>query len=457
MVLTPLVSALNTHDVEVAETLIGVINFLMIFVAARTLAEILVRLSLPTIVGELLAGVLIGASGLHLLLPPSAHAELNQGFVSVISTLASVPKEAVPDIYFETFPSLQAVATLGLYALLFLTGLESELEELVAVGAQAFTVAMAGVILPFAFGTFGLMFLFQVDIIPAIFAGASMTATSIGITASVFGELGYLKTREGQIVIGAAVLDDILGIVILAVVVALATGGSLQIAPIVKLVLAATVFVFAAIALSRTAAPAFDWLLERLKAPGAVVVASFVILVLSCFVATAIGLEAALGAFAAGLILSSSKNNHAIQQSVLPLVSLFATIFFVLVGAGMDLSVINPLDPQSRSALIVAGFLFIVAIVGKIAAGWCFVIDKPTNRLVVGLGMMPRGEVGLIFLGLGTSAGLLTPSLEAAILLMVIGTTFLAPVLLRVVLKDKPPSGGNTIPDEIAADPVGLV
>jgi Kef-type K+ transport system membrane component KefB len=107
--------------------------------------------------------------------------------------------------------------------------------------------------------------------------------------------------------------------------------------------------------------------------------------------------------------------------------------------------------------LVVAGFLFLVAIVGKIAAGWSFIIDKPTNRLVVGLGMMPRGEVGLIFLGLGTSAGLLTPSLEAAILLMVIGTTFLAPVLLRVVLKDKPPSGGNSIPDDVAADPVGLV
>ncbi len=457
MILSPFFSFLSTHDIEVAETLIGVIRFLLIFVSARVLAEVLVRLSLPTIVGELLAGVLIGASGLHLLLPPSAHASLNQGFVNVISSLASIPPEAVPDLYFETFPSLQAVATLGLYALLFLTGLESELEELVAVGAQAFTVAMAGVILPFAFGTFGLMLIFHVDLIPAVFAGASMTATSIGITASVFGELGYLKTREGQIVIGAAVLDDILGIVILAVVVALATGGSLEIAPIVKLVVAATVFVIAAIALSRTAAPAFDWLLDRLKAPGAVVVASFVILVLSCFVATAIGLEAALGAFAAGLILSSSKNNHAIQQSVLPLVSLFATIFFVLVGAGMDLSVINPLDPASRSALIVAGFLLVVAIIGKIAAGWSFLIDKPTDRLVVGLGMMPRGEVGLIFLGLGTSAGLLTPSLEAAILLMVIGTTFLAPVLLRIVLKDKTPGGGNSIPDELAADPVGLI
>ena len=122
----------------------------------------------------------------------------------------------------------------------------------------------------------------------------------------------------------------------------------------------------------------------------------------------------------------------------------------------MDLSVINPLDPSSRSALVVAGFLLVVAIIGKIAAGWSFVIDKPTDRLVVGLGMMPRGEVGLIFLGLGTSAGLLTPSLEAAILLMVIGTTFLAPVLLRIVLKDKTPGDGNKISDDVAADPVGL-
>ena len=167
-----LLAELSAHDLEVAETLIGVIRFLLIFLAARALAEVLVRLSLPTIVGELLAGVVIGASGFHLLIPPSAGTELNEGLVNVISSLASIPPEAVPDVYFESFPSLQAVATLGLYALLFLTGLESELEELVAVGAQAFTVAMAGVILPFAFGTLGLMFIFQVDLIPAVFAGA---------------------------------------------------------------------------------------------------------------------------------------------------------------------------------------------------------------------------------------------------------------------------------------------
>ena len=455
--LTPLLAEISAHDFEMAETLIGVARFVLIFVAARALAELLVRFQLPTILGELLAGVIIGASGLHLLVPPDTHAQLSEGLVTLVSGLASIPPDSVAEIYNESFPSLQAVAQIGLYALLFLTGLESELEELVAVGGQAFTVAVAGVVLPFALGTWGLMALFHVDAIPAIFAGASMTATSIGITASVFGELGFLKTREGQIVIGAAVLDDILGIVILAVVVSLSAGGSLEIAPIVKLVAAAAVFVVAAIGLSRTAAPAFDWLIDKLKAPGEVLVASFVILALSCFTATAIGLEAALGAFAAGLILSSSKHNHAIQQAVLPIVTLFATIFFVLVGAGMDLSVINPSDPSSRSALIVAGFLLVVAIIGKIAAGWAFVSKENTRRLVVGLGMMPRGEVGLIFLGLGTSAKLLSPSLEAAILLMVIGTTFLAPVLLRLVIGGNKPDDDDNLNDDVAANPVGLL
>ncbi len=456
-VLMPLMAELSAHNLEMAGTLIGVGRFMLIFVAARALAEILVRLQLPTILGELLAGVLIGASGLHLLVPPETQVELSNGLVSLLSSLGNVPAESVTELYNESFPSLEAVAQLGLFALLFLTGLESELDELIAVGAQAFTVAVAGVVLPFALGTWGLMAIFHVGAIPAVFAGASMTATSIGITASVFGELGYLKTREGQIVIGAAVLDDIFGIVILAVVVALGSGGTLEIGPILKLVAAAAVFVVAAIGLSRTAAPAFDWLIDKLKAPGEVLVASFVILALSCFTATAIGLEAALGAFAAGLILSSSKHNHAIQQAVLPIVTLFATIFFVLVGAGMDLSVINPSDPASRTALIIAAFLFVVAVIGKIAAGWAFVSKQPTRRLVVGLGMMPRGEVGLIFLGLGTSAKLLSPSLEAAILLMVIGTTFLAPVLLRLVIGGDKPDDDDKVDGEVAADPVGLI
>jgi Kef-type K+ transport system membrane component KefB len=218
------------------------------------------------------------------------------------------------------------------------------------------------------------------------------------------------------------------------VVVALAGGEGFAVAPILKLVTAAGVFVAAALFLSRTAAPAFDWVIDRLKAPGDVVVASFLVLTGCCFAAQAIGLEAALGAFAAGLILSGSRRTHEIQDTVKPLVALFATVFFVLIGTSMDLSVLNPFDPANREGLIVAAFLLTVAIAGKIAAGWSYVSKVKTNRLVVGLGMMPRGEVGLIFLGLGTQAAILTPPLEAAILLMVIGTTFLAPILLRVVL-----------------------
>ena len=454
MLLPTLLSAISSHDFEVAETLIGVLRFVLIFIAARTLAEILVRFELPTILGELLAGVIIGASGLHLLVPPETQVQLSGAFSDALGGLAHVPPEEIGLIYNESFGSLRSVSNLGLYSLLFLTGLESELDELMAVGAQAFSVAVVGVVLPFALGTFGLMALFHVDPIQAIFAGASMTATSIGITASVFGELGYLRTREGQIVIGAAVLDDILGIVILAVVVSLAAGGSLEIAPIVQLVVAAVLFVVVALVLSRKAAPAFDWMIDQLKAPGAKLVGSYLLLGASCFIATAIGLEAALGAFAAGLIASTSKHRHEIQAAVMPIVGLFATVFFVLVGAGMDLSVINPSDPEARSALVIAGFMFIVAIIGKVVAGWAVFGKQKTNHLVVGLGMLPRGEVGLIFLGLGTAAKLLSPGLEAAILLMVIGTTFLAPVLLRIVLKDKPPEDGNQVPDEFAADPL---
>ena len=436
--LHPFFLEISPHQLEVVETLLQVGRFLVIFIVARVIAELMVRLQLPTILGELVAGVLIGVSGLHLIVPPETQAQISGALLSLIGSLADIQPSDVQAVYNETFPSLQAVSQIGLFALLFLTGLESELDELVAVGVQATTVAVAGVALPFALGTAGLYYLFHVPLIPAVFAGAAMTATSIGITASVFGELKWLKRTEGQIVIGAAVLDDILGIVILAVVVAIVGGGSFSIGPVIKLGLAAVAFVAVALVLSRKAAPAFDWVVDQLKAPGDVAVASFVVLTLCCFVAQAIGLEAALGAFAAGLILSASKHTHDIDAAVKPLVALFATVFFVLIGTGMDLSVLNPFDPANREGLIVAAFLLAVAMAGKVAAGWSYISSEPTNRLVVGLGMMPRGEVGLIFLGLGSQAGILTPALEAAILLMVIGTTFLAPILLRLVIPPEP-------------------
>ena len=196
-----LIAEISPHQLEVAETLLQVGRFLVIFIAARAIAEVMVRLQLPTILGELVAGVLIGVSGLHLIVPPETQAQISGALLSLLGSLAEIRPDEVSEIYNETFPSLQSVSQIGLFALLFLTGLESELDELVAVGVQATTVAVAGVVLPFALGTAGLVFLFHVPLIPAVFAGAAMTATSIGITASVFGELKWLKRKEGQIVI----------------------------------------------------------------------------------------------------------------------------------------------------------------------------------------------------------------------------------------------------------------
>ena len=145
-----LIAEISPHQLEVAETLLQVGRYLVIFIAARAIAEVMVRLQLPTILGELVAGVLIGISGLHLIVPPETQAQISGAVLALLGSLAEIQPNEVAEVYNETFPSLQAVSQIGLFALLFLTGLESELDELVAVGVQATTVAVAGVVLPFA-------------------------------------------------------------------------------------------------------------------------------------------------------------------------------------------------------------------------------------------------------------------------------------------------------------------
>ncbi|MFZ9229980.1 MAG: cation:proton antiporter, partial [Prochlorococcaceae cyanobacterium] len=167
LALPPQLLEISPHQLEVAETLLQVGRFLVIFIAARAIAEVMVRLQLPTILGELVAGVLVGISGLHLIVPPETQAQLSAAAAGFVGALAELTPDAVREINVETFPSLQTVSQLGLFALLFLTGLESELDELVAVGVQASTVAVTGVLLPFALGTAGLYVLFHVPLIPA--------------------------------------------------------------------------------------------------------------------------------------------------------------------------------------------------------------------------------------------------------------------------------------------------
>ena len=289
-----------------------------------------------------------------------------------------------------------------------------------------------GVTLPFVLGFLGLTYLFHVPTLPALFAGAALTATSIGITAKVMQDLGVLKSKEGQIILGAAILDDILGIVILAVVISIVETGEVDVVKALTLILIAAAFMIAAIVLNQFFGPWFVTQLEKLKSPNRGM-GYFILFIFLSFLAGVVGLEPILGAFAAGLILGGTTARERLVEAIEVLSVVFSTVFFVSIGAKTDLSVLNPSVPANREGLIIAGFLIIVAIVGKVSAGFFAFTDEKINRLGIGTGMIPRGEVGLVFAGLGSATGALPPSIDVANVLMVIATTFLSPPLLRLV------------------------
>ncbi|MGL6339982.1 MAG: cation:proton antiporter, partial [Waterburya sp.] len=282
----------------------------------------------------------------------------------------------------------------------------------------------------------GLIYIFHSPVIPAIFAGAALTATSIGITAKVLAEIGQLSSEEGQIIIGAAVLDDVLGIVVLAVVASLVKTGEIQVSNIIYLVISAGVFLIGSILLGRLISPWFVGLVKEMKTRGQVLITGLIFAFVLSYIATAIHLEAILGAFAAGLILAETEKRKELEEQIIPLADFFVPIFFVCVGAKTDISVLNPANPTNREGLIIATFLILVAILGKVITGFTVFSNPNLNKLAIGVGMIPRGEVGLVFAGVGSASGALSEATEAAIIVMVISTTFIAPPLLRLVFKE---------------------
>jgi Kef-type K+ transport system membrane component KefB len=319
--------------------------------------------------------------------------------------------------------------------LLFEIGLESDLRELQKVGVKAAIVAVVGVVAPFVAGTAGLMLIFGMPTIPAVFAGAALTATSIGITSKVLSELGQLKSTEGQIIVGAAVIDDVLGIIVLAVVASLAKTGEVDVLNLVYLIVSATAFLLGSIFLGKFFNKSFVAIAQKLQTRGKLVIPALVFAFLMAFLANVIHLEAILGAFAAGLVLDETDKRKELDQQIVPIADILVPIFFVSVGARVDLSVLNPTSDANRQGLIIAAFLIAVAIVGKLMAGWAVFGKEKVNRMAVGIGMIPRGEVGLVFAGIGAASGVLDKPLQAAIIIMVILTTFIAPPLLRLAFK----------------------
>lgn len=447
--IAPLFSPLlATAEAENAPIVLSgvLLTLVAIYLASKLGAEISKKLDFPPVLGELVAGVIIGVSALHLVIFPEGGLQATDSVVmSVLQWTNGLTPEGLNSVFQSQSEVISVLAELGAIVLLFEIGLESDLRQLQAVGAQATIVAFVGVAVPFAAGTVGLMMLFNVAAIPAIFAGAALTATSIGITSKVLAELGRLKSREGQIIVGAAVIDDVLGIIVLAVVASLAKTGEVDVMNVIYLIVSATAFLLGAILLGGIFNQTFVTLVVKLETRGNIVIPAFIFAFFMAFLGNAIHLEAILGAFAAGLVLDETDARSELDELVKPIADLLVPIFFVTVGARADLSVLNPAVPENRSGLAIAVFLIVVAIVGKIATGWSVFGQPGINRLAIGVGMIPRGEVGLVFAGIGSASGVLDKPLEAAIIIMVILTTFLAPPFLRVAFgqSEEPPTGGE--------------
>lgn len=413
------------------------LSLMVVYLASKLGGELSKLMGLPPVLGELVSGVLVGVSALHLLVFPEAGVDASSSvLMTTLQTLMGTSGETLNHVFETQGEIISVLAELGVIILLFEIGLESDLKELQKVGWQAAIVAVVGVVAPFALGTVGLMGIFHVAALPAIFAGAALTATSIGITSKVLSELGQLRSREGQIIVGAAVMDDVLGIIVLAVVASLAKTGDVSIVNVAILIASASGFLFGAILIGRGFNNVFGSIADRLQTRGNLVIPALTFALALAFVAQVVHLEAILGAFAAGLVLDETDQRKELDRQIIPLADVLVPIFFVTVGARVDLSVLNPIHPENRPGLVIAAFLIVAAIIGKTITGWAIFGKEPVNRLAVGVGMIPRGEVGLVFAGIGAASGTLDRPLQAAIIAMVILTTLIAPLLLRWAFRE---------------------
>ena len=371
----------------------------VILVSAKLLGELAERIGQPAVVGELLAGVLLGPSLI--------------GFVD------------------PTLPALHLLAEIGVVLLLFGIGLETDLKRLLSVGGAAFAVAVVGVVLPFAFG-FWVSRALGLDLLPSIVAGAALTATSVGITARVFSDLGRLQSVEGQIVLGAAVIDDVIGLIILAVVADLVAGTAPSALGVARTTVVAFGFLAVALVAGRFVIPPLFALIARIGKEHTLATMALVLAFLLSVLASEVGSALIVGAFAAGLMLAPTEHVHTVRRGIVRLANVFVPIFFVAVGAAVDVRTFG-----SRDVVVIGVALTAVAIVGKLAAGYVPVWIR-AHKTLIGVGMVPRGEVGLIFAQMGLTAGVLNAGTYSALMLMVLVTTFIAPPLLRQLLTRTP-------------------
>ena len=450
----------------IAPVILGVTSILLFAVIGRFAAR---KLNQPTVLGELLMGILLGNvawyMGFDLIAVlregPRVFEVVNQALGGTpISDVAAVifgAEKGAEIVRIVTGPQggqvMQVAHTVDVFSrygvifLLFMVGLETDLDEMRQVGADSIRVAILGVVAPFAFGFAATMLLLpQMPLSSNLFVAATLGATSIGITANVLRELGYSNSREGHIVLGAAVGDDILGLIILTVVSGIVVSGSIDIAEVITVVIVSSLFLIGVIALGPAIVRFAANIMGRLDIVEAKMFTSYLFVMILAWAANLAGLATIVGAFAAGLVLSDGFFSHheiqgektlTIRELIMPLEVILVPIFFILMGIQVKLEAF-----MSWPVVTVAAGLLIAAIAGKLVSG--LGAARPVNKLIVGIGMLPRGEVGLVFAAIGRTLGVIDDAIFSAIILMIIVTTLIAPPLLKTVITNH--GGGEVAP-----------
>lgn len=398
------------------------LKLVVLILVAKLAGELAERIKQPAVLGELLAGVLLGPS-LFGLVDLSEHNDT----VTLIGFLASF----------------------GAIILLMEVGLETRLKDMLGVGVSALLVAIIGIVGSFAFGFVASWALAKAGIwddslLFHVFVGATMTATSVGITARVLSDMGRLATAEARTILGAAVLDDVGGLLILAVVSALAAGALDPGALALKAGLAIA-FLVVALLLGVRAAP---WILDQLaraRVRGLLIAVAVAFTLLMAYLAELTGLAGIVGAFTAGLILAQTRQQPTLHERIRTLGDIFVPIFFVFVGLQVDL---RGIGANVGPMLLAATVIVLSGIAGKVVAGFG-VVERATSKYAVGVGMIPRGEVGLIFALVGVQAGLIVGWQYTALLLAIAITTFITPVWLKRALAK---TGGGPDSATLVAD-----
>ena len=408
----------------------ALLSITIILLVAKIGGDIALRFGQPEVLGEL-------------------------GFGLILGNLALMGIDTFE--YLSSDSSIEILSELGVILLLFEVGLETNISEMAKVGLSAVLAAILGVVVPFFLGWgIAAVFVPEANTLVHVFVGATLTATSVGITARVLKDLGKIRTREAQIILGAAVIDDVLGLLVLAVVTGIITasnqGTELAGGEMIAIIVKAVGFLVAAVFIGNFASPVLFRMATFLRSHGLLLATSLVVCFGLAYLAAEVGLAPIVGAFTAGLILdevhyrdlASRQNNATIESLIEPITALLVPIFFVVMGARVDLSAFADL-----SILVYALVLTVGAVIGKQICS-LGVLDKTVDRIAVGFGMIPRGEVGLIFAGIGLGLSIHgEPVVDAgtygAVVIMVILTTMVTPPLIKWKF-----SGGPAEPLEAA-------